>query len=300
VIALQPLAIQAYPETYRRPLVPFDAISVAHGATLFAQHCTECHGLQGMGNGIKSRTLSTKLPDLLIEPHTVEHTPGDFYNWITNGMVNSDMPGYAEELSDEDRWDLVNYIYALSRGYQGRILTPEIAPNKAYVKPPVFSYGGHDGSSGTLQEFRENEVVLLIIFSWPQSKDRLEQLKQASSRLKERNVAMLAVPDKDLSAEDIDQLEAEELPSPIIIQGATEIAKSYALSRRTLSHPDIIGRGTTPDHMEFLIDRNGYLRARWIPSLDHSGWSNIDQLILQISLLNREKTNTSFPEDFVR
>jgi putative copper resistance protein D len=299
-IALQALTIQAYPETYRRPPVPFDVISVAHGATLFAQHCVECHGPQGMGNGIKSRTLSTKLPDLLIEPHTIEHTPGDFYNWITNGMVNTDMPGYIDKLSDEDRWDLVNYIHALSRGYQARILTPEIVPNKAYVKPPVFSYQGHDGSPGTLQEFRENKAVLMVVFSWPQSMSRLEQLKQAYGRLKEQDVMLLAVPNTDLTVEDMKQLIANELPFPIVTQGAAEIATSFALSRRTLSHPDIIGRGTTPDHMEFLIDRKGYLRARWIPSVDSSGWSNIDQLNLQINALNREKMNIPFPEDFVQ
>ncbi|PXW83530.1 putative copper resistance protein D [Nitrosomonas sp. Nm84] len=298
-IALPPLTIQAYPETYRRPLVPFDAISVANGATLYAEHCVECHGPQGKGNGIKSRTLSTKLPDLLTEPHTTEHTPGDFYNWLTYGMVNTDMPGYAEKLSDEDRWDLVNFIHALSRGYQARILSPEIIPNKAYVKPPVFSYIGHDGSSGALQDFREHEAVLLIIFSWPQSKDRIEQLKAAYSRFNEQNTAVLAVPTKDLSPDELAQI-AQELPFPVITQSAAEIVSSYSLSRRTLSHPDIIGRGTIPDHMEFLIDRYGYLRARWIPSIDQSGWSDIDRLSQQISLLNREKNKIPFPEDYVR
>ncbi|PSJ15958.1 CopD family protein [Nitrosomonas supralitoralis] len=299
VVTLQPLAIQSYPETYRRPSVPFDATSVAHGATLFAEHCVECHGPQGMGNGIKSRTLSTKLPDLLIEPHTTEHTPGDFYNWLTNGIENTDMPGYAEKLSEEDRWDLVNYIHALSRGYQARILTPEIVPNKAHVKPPVFSYEGNDGSIGTLQDFRGKKTVLLVMFSWPQSIDRIEQLKQFYKQLVEQNIAVLAVPTKDLAAKDMTQL-AAELPFPVVAQSAAEIVSSYALSRRTLSHPDIIGRGSTPDHMEFLIDKNGYLRARWIPSLDHSGWSDIAQMKLQISLLNRENMKVPLPEDFVR
>lgn len=298
-VALPPLTIQAYPETYRRPLLPFDAVSVANGATLYAEHCVECHGPQGKGNGIKSRTLSTKLPDLLTEPHTTEHTPGDFYNWLTYGMVNTDMPGYTEKLSDEDRWDLVNFVHALSRGYQARILSPEIVPNKAYVKPPVFSYAGHDGSTGALQDFREHKAVLLVIFSWPQSKDRIEQLKVAYGRLHEQHAAVLAVPNRDLSADELAQV-AQELPFPVITQSAAEIANSYSLSRRTLSHPDIIGRGTIPDHMEFLIDRYGYLRARWIPSIDQSGWSDIDQLNQQISLLNRENTKMPFPEDYVR
>ena len=298
-VALPPLTIKAYPETYRRPPVPFDAISVAHGAALYAEQCVECHGQQGMGNGIKSRTLSTKLPDLLIEPHTVEHTPGDFYNWITYGMVDTDMPGYAEKLSDEDRWDLVNFIHALSRGYQARILSPEIIPNKAYVKPPVFSYAGHDGSSGVLQDYRENKTVLLVIFSWPQSQERIEQLKQAHERLNAQSIALLAVPSRELASDELEQI-AAELPFPIVTQGASEIASSYALLRRTLSHPDIIGRGTNPDHMEFLIDQYGYLRARWIPSVDPSGWADIDKLSQQISLLNREETEMPFPEDYVR
>ena len=297
-VALPPLTIQAYPETYRRPLVPFDAVSVANGAALYSEHCVECHGYQGKGNGIKSRTLSTKLPDLLTEPHTIEHTPGDFYNWITYGMVNTDMPGYAEKLSGEDRWDLINFVHALSRGYQARILTPEIIPNKAYVKPPVFSYAGHDGSSGILQDFRENKVVLLVIFSWPQSEDRIEQLKLAYSRLSEQNIAVLAVPSKDLTANELAQIVT--LPFPVIIQGAAEIVSSYSLLRRTLSHPDIIGRGTNPEHMEFLLDRYGYLRARWIPSIDQSGWSDVDKLSQQVSLLNREHMKMPFPEDYVR
>lgn len=298
-IALPPLTIQAYPETYRRSPAPFDTVSIASGAALYTQHCVQCHGFQGMGNGIKSRTLSTKLPDLLTEPHTAEHTPGDFYNWISYGMVNTDMPGFADKLSDEDRWDLVNYIHALSRGYQARILTPEIIPNKAYVKPPLFSYTDNNGVNGTLQDFRGNKTVFLVIFSWPQSQSRLEQLKQAYHRLSEQDIAVLAVPENELSADEMTQA-AAELPFPVVTQGAAEIAASYALSRRTLTHPDIIGRGKVPDHMEFLIDRNGYMRARWIPSIDQSGWSDIDKLNQQISLLNREKMKMPYLEDFVR
>ncbi len=298
-IALPPLTIQAYPETYRRPLVPFDAISIANGSMLYTQHCIECHGSQGKGNGIKSRTLSTKLPDLLTEPHTAEHTPGDFYNWITYGMTNTDMPGYLDKLSDEERWDLVNYIHALARGYQARILTPEIIPNKAYAKPPVFSYVGHDGSSGVLQDFRENKTVLLVIFSWPQSKERMEQLKSIYAKLNGQKLAVLAVPSNELTMDELAQV-TSELPFPVITQNTDEIVSSYSLSRRTLSHPDIIGRGTSYTHMEFLIDRYGYLRARWIPSIDQSGWSDIDLLIRQISLLNSENTKISFPDDYVR
>ena len=107
------------------------------------------------------------------------------------------------------------------------------------------------------------------------------------------------MPSRELVSDELEQIAAELL---FLIEQKTayEIASSYALLRRTLSHPDIIGRGTNPDHMEFLIDQYGYLRARWIPSIDPSGWADIDKLSQQISLLNREETKMPFPEDYVR
>lgn len=298
-VALPPLTIKAHPETYRRSPVPFDTISIANGAKLFSQYCADCHGVQGKGNGIKSRTLSTKLPDLLMELHVNDHTPGDFYHWISYGMVDTDMPGFTDKIPEEGRWDLINFIHALSRGYQARILSPEVVFDKAFAKPPVFSYTNHDGSHGALQDFRKNQSVLLVNFSWPQSQERIEQLKLSYSKLSKQNIALLAVPTRELTSEELAQITAD-LPFPVVIQGAEEITDSYALWRRTMGNPDIIGRGTVPDHLEFLIDRNGYLRARWIPSIDQSGWSDIEVIIQQVSLLNRERLEIPFPEDSVR
>lgn len=298
-VMLPPLTIKAHPETYRKSPIPFDTVSIANGATLYSQHCVDCHGAQGKGNGIKSRTLSTKLPDLLMELHVNDHTPGDFYHWISYGMVNTDMPGYADQIPEDGRWDLINFVHALSRGYQARILTPEIVPDKAFAKPPVFSYTTQDSNHGALQDFRGYQPVLLVNFSWPQSKQRIEHLKHFYDKLKEQNIAVLAVPTKELTTEELAQV-ADSLPFPVVSQGAEEIAKSYALWRRTLSTPDIIGRGIVPDHLEFLIDRNGYLRARWIPSIDKSGWSDLDVLIQQVNLLQREQVAMPFPEDTVR
>lgn len=297
-VALPPLTIEAYPETYRKPPVPFDVISIAYGAQNYAEHCVECHGHQGKGDGIKARTLSTVLPDMLTEPHTVEHTPGDFYHWITYGMKETDMPGYIDKLTEEDRWDLVNYVFALSRGYQARILSPEIIPNRANVQPPVFSYSAHDGSSGALQDFRDNKPVLLVIFSWPYSQARIAQLKSVYTTLAAQNVKVLIIPSHELEPEVFAEI-IRDMPYPIVTDTAREIAESYALSRRTLSHPDLLGRGSMPDHMEYLIDRSGYLRARWIPTAEEAGWENIDLLIKQIEQLNNEKPAAGPAKDFL-
>ncbi|GKS68674.1 putative copper resistance protein D [Nitrosomonas sp. PY1] len=299
MLALQAITIRAYPETYRKPGESFSAVSIANGANLFSENCVECHGVQGKGNGIKSRTLSTKLPDLLMEPHTIEHTPGDFYHWITYGMENTDMPGYVEKLSNEDRWDLVNFIHALSRGYQSRILSPTVIPGKAFIQPPVFFYGTQDGNSRTLQDFRDDKTVLLVIFSWPLSEARMNQLKTTYNQLVDQNVTVIAVPSNELNDATKEFL-SNEFPFDIVVQGSSEIVTSYALSRRTIYYPDIIGRGSDYDHMEFLIDRYGYLRARWIPSIDEKGWNDVDLLNQQLTLLDREELEVSPAKDYVQ
>lgn len=298
-VALPPLTIEAYPETYLKPPVPYDAVSISYGAELYAEHCVDCHGPQGRGNGIKARTLSTVLPDMLTEPHTVEHTPGDFYYWISYGMKDTDMPGYADQLSEEDRWDLVNYVYGLSRGYQARILSPEIIPNRKNIHPPVFAYTTYDGTSGVLQDYRGKQSVLLVIFSWPESNKRIVQLKQNYANLKAENLAILAVPEQTLTPDELLEV-TEDLPFPLVVDGAHEIVQSYALSRRTMNRADLLGRGSIPDHMEFLIDRDGYLRARWIPLAEETGWRNIELLIKQVELLNNETRAVVAASEFIK
>ncbi len=297
-LVLPSLATQAFPETYRKTPVPFDTISVANGAALFAANCVPCHGPQAKGNGILAKTLAIPPVDLLTEPHTAKHTAGDFFHWLTHGIPGTGMPAFADKLTEEDRWDLVNFLHATSRGYQARLINPYVAPNQPYMAPQNFSYSAHDGTSGTLKDFRRQKTVLLVLFSWPESRARLDQLRLAYPTLRDSNTVVLAAPMNDLNPQDLAAI-TTTMPFPIATQGAQEIAHSYALFRRTLSNPDLAGEGTSPKHMEFLIDRYGYLRARWIPAVDGAGWTDIGELTQQIEQLNREKEIRPPPDDHV-
>jgi len=297
-LVLPSLATQAFPETYRKTPVPFDTISVANGATLFAANCVPCHGPQAKGNGVLAKTFAIPPVDLLTEPHTAKHTAGDFFHWLTHGIPGTGMPAFADKLTEEDRWDLVNFLHATSRGYQARLINPYVAPNQPYMAPQNFSYSAHDGTSGTLKDFRRQKAVLLVLFSWPESRERLDQLRLAYSSLRDSNTAVLAAPINDLSPQDLAAVTIA-MPFPVATQGAQEIARSYTLFRRTLSNPDLAGEGTSPNHMEFLIDRYGYLRARWIPAVDGTGWTDIGELTQQIEQLNREKEIRPPPDDHV-
>ena len=297
-VALPPLAVPAYPETYRKTPVPFDAISVANGATLFAANCVACHGPQAKGNGIEAKRFAKPPVDLLTEPHTALHTAGDFFHWLTHGIPGTGMPEFSDELSEEDRWDVVNFLHATSRGYQARLINPYVAPNQPYMAPQNFSYSAHDGTSGTLKDFRRQKALLLVLFSWPESRERLSQLRLAYATLSDSNTVVLAVPVNNPSPQDLAAITAD-MPFPVATQGAPEIARSYNLFRRTLSNPDLAGEGTAPKHMEFLMDRYGYLRARWIPAVDGTEWTDIGELMRQIDQLNREKEIRPPPDDHV-
>ncbi|MCS6304309.1 MAG: CopD family protein [Nitrospira sp.] len=295
---LYPIAVQSYPETYRKTPVPFDAISIANGVELFAANCIPCHGPQAKGNGVLAKTLPKQPVDLLTEPHTAMHTAGDFFHWLTYGRFNGIMPAFGEKFSEEERWDLLNFLHANSRGYQSRIITPRILPEQPFMATPNFSYTAHDGSSGTLKDFRGKQDVLLILFSWPESRVRLDQLRAAATSIIGKNTAILAVPITDLTPDELIAI-VRDMPFPVVTQGAREISSSYALFRRTLSIPDLFGEGTSPKHMEFLIDRFGYLRARWIPIGDVSGWGDTTVLTQQITQLNQEREILPPPGDHV-
>jgi putative copper resistance protein D len=73
-----------------------------------------------------------------------------------------------------------------------------------------------------------------------------------------------------------------------VIEDTAAIARTYSEFRRTLSDPDLFGAGQWPVHMELLIDRYGYLRARWIPATDGTGWAQPGVLAAEITRLNAE------------
>ena len=299
-VGLPPLTVDAYPETYRKAPVPFDTISIANGSAHFAENCVPCHGAQGKGNGVMAKSFAKPPVDMLTEPHTAKHTAGDFFHWLSFGIPGTGMPEFADKLSEEDRWDVVNFLHAMSRGYQARLMSPQVKPEQPQpaMGPPNFSYTAQDGSSGTLKDFRGQKNVLLVLFSWPESRERLAQLHGLNARLAQANTVLLAVPEDDPDSRELEQIKGN-VPFPVVIEGAHEIVQSYKLFRRTLNKADLLGEGTLPPHMEFLVDRYGYLRARWIRDADGPGWSSAEMLMQQVAQLNREKEILPPPGDHV-
>lgn len=79
------------------------------GHRKFDIYCATCHGLLGDGRSPVAANMSLRLPPNLIERSGM--TVGHFYQVVANGFGL--MPGYAAELTVQERWAVVAYLRAL-------------------------------------------------------------------------------------------------------------------------------------------------------------------------------------------
>jgi copper transport protein len=109
--------------------VPADARSIADGKALYAQNCARCHGDSGHGDGPAAAALNPKPLDLTV--HVGLHPDGQLFDWITNGIERTAMPAWGKKgtkdyLTDQQRWDILNYLRTLS--VTGETLPTSAAP----------------------------------------------------------------------------------------------------------------------------------------------------------------------------
>jgi putative copper export protein/mono/diheme cytochrome c family protein len=113
--SLSLLLIEAYPTSFQASPTDFSAASIARGQALFARNCVACHGPNGQGNGPAAAALRIKPADLT-QPHIWMHTDGEMFWWVSHGIEDPEggiaMPGFAGVLSADDRWALIDYVRA--------------------------------------------------------------------------------------------------------------------------------------------------------------------------------------------
>ncbi|WP_127112844.1 c-type cytochrome [Shimia sediminis] len=111
-VLLQPAAPEGIP--YQ------DAASVSRGQVIYAENCASCHGdkLQGAENWRQPDTDGRMpAPPHDETGHTWHHPDEQLFRLtklgpaaIVGGGYESNMPGYAEVLSDQEIWDVLAYI----------------------------------------------------------------------------------------------------------------------------------------------------------------------------------------------
>jgi mono/diheme cytochrome c family protein len=85
--------------------------STSRGKKLFEKNCAACHGLSGNGYGPSAHAFTTRVRPLWVWNNAGPSADGYLFWFITNGRT--DMPAWGVVLSENERWDLINYIKTL-------------------------------------------------------------------------------------------------------------------------------------------------------------------------------------------
>jgi putative copper export protein/mono/diheme cytochrome c family protein len=240
-IALRPGIVAAYPTTYYAPTQPYAAPSVSRGAPLYAANCTRCHGAGGRGDGPLASTLPIRPADLT-EPHLFAHEVGDIYWWVSHGLDNGVMPGFAAKLTPDQRWDVINFVRARGAGIladkAGSQITTAAAPAL-----PDFAFE-QNGAQNTLSQMVKKGPVLLVLFEGPAPRARLEQLATLQPRLGAAGLPVIAV-----------GLSPSTEKAPLLVEVSDDVRAMLALFQ-----------SPNDGETEFMLDRGANIRARWTAS----------------------------------
>ncbi|MGH8464438.1 MAG: c-type cytochrome, partial [Pseudomonas sp.] len=94
-------------EVSQAPLITPDP---TRGAPLYAQHCSVCHGDSGAGDGPAGVGLEPPPANLRSSERLARLSLYDLYNTLGQGIEGTDMPSFADQLDERQRWDLATYV----------------------------------------------------------------------------------------------------------------------------------------------------------------------------------------------
>jgi putative copper resistance protein D len=274
-LPLRPAIERAYPTSYYASAQPYAAASVFRGAAVYAENCALCHGATGRGDGPAATRLPIRPADLT-EAHLFAHSPGDLFWWVSHGMDEGVMPGFAGVLNPNQRWDVINFIRARAAGVLATRIGPEISTTAVAPEVPDFAVEA-GGVQQTLREVLETGPVLLVLFEPPAPVERLQQLAAAQPLLGAAGLLVVAV---GLGTSRDETPEGKRTP-PFVVGVSSEASSALALFRSTEDG------GET----ELLLDRAGKIRARWTSEMP-GGLAPTDLLIADAERIQRTAVPT--------
>lgn len=82
----------------------------ARGASLYAQNCAICHGDSGAGDGPAGVGLEPAPANLRNTERLDQLSLFDLYNTLGLGIDGTEMPSFADQLDERQRWDVAAYV----------------------------------------------------------------------------------------------------------------------------------------------------------------------------------------------
>jgi mono/diheme cytochrome c family protein len=93
--------------------VPPTQETLAAAQQTFSDNCVLCHGEKGLGDGPGAKTIKVKPANFTDPKLQASETDGSLFWKMSNGR--GPMPAWKDELTDQERWQLVNYIRKLGK-----------------------------------------------------------------------------------------------------------------------------------------------------------------------------------------
>lgn len=98
-------------EVSQAPIITPDP---TRGAPLYAQHCSVCHGASGVGDGPAGVGLTPPPANLRDAVRLDRLSLYGIFSTLGLGVEGTDMPSFADQLDERQRWDLATYIAGFS------------------------------------------------------------------------------------------------------------------------------------------------------------------------------------------
>jgi mono/diheme cytochrome c family protein len=102
----KPWTVPAEYKTMKNTVAKGDESNKA-GMALYTKNCASCHGKTGLGDGVKARMLKDFPGDFSTAGYQNQTDGEQFYK---TKFGKGEMPKYEGKLSDDDIWNIVNYM----------------------------------------------------------------------------------------------------------------------------------------------------------------------------------------------
>jgi mono/diheme cytochrome c family protein len=109
----------------------FTENSVKRGKRVYDTQCAMCHGETGTGNGDLAKDMNAAPPDFTGPATLKNRTDGELFAII--GAGSGLMPGQGERMKDYHKWDVINYLRALSGQVPAKSTPDEFDPDHPTV-----------------------------------------------------------------------------------------------------------------------------------------------------------------------
>jgi hypothetical protein len=207
----------------------------------------------------------------------LRHRDGEHYWWIAHGIPGTSMPAFGSRLSDDDIWNVIEYLNAQVEAEEAIAMTDRIKPLRAIVAPD-FAFESADRPQESMRQLRGQAAALLVLYTLPQSAPRLQQLAAEARAYARRGARVIVAPFVDDAGADV--------ASRTMSQCALHRRRDGGCSVRAL-HPPIRARGTGDTRARRIPDRPRRVSARALDRHWRSATTRTVEALDRLAILRR-------------